>query len=173
MLQHTYQPAATGSIPDRWPQSNLAVSTDGYRIIVFAHPFCPCTQATLDQLDESLTRLPANTSVHVVFSTAGLPPEQIDRSRSLRFARQIKGVAVHRDDTGEETQKFGATISGEVVAFDPSGRRVFHGGITAGRGHRGASTGQDQMESLILGRCRTPCSAPVFGCSLPVREVPL
>lgn len=173
MLEHAYRPQATGEAVTRWPQTGIEVSTLGHRIVVFAHPLCPCTQATLDTIDELLTRLPQTASVHVVFCTAGLDAQAIAHSRSLAFARRLPGVVVCCDETGEEARRFGATISGEVFAFDPDGRRVFHGGITPGRGHRGTSAGRDQLEHLLAGRHHEPCTSSVFGCALPFGDKPL
>lgn len=171
MLQHTYQPQPTEKPASQWPKTKLAVKTDGVRIVVFAHPFCPCTQATLNSLDESLSRLPSHTSLHIVFCTAGFDDQQVALSQTMAFARRIPQVDVYCDEDGEETRLFGAKVSGEVFAFDFHGRRVFHGGVTVGRGHRGESAGQKMLERLVLGQSVSVGSTRVFGCALPQQPI--
>lgn len=168
LLQHTFQPAPTADVPPHWPTGAVsAPSSANFRIVVFAHPCCPCTHATLHKLDESLTRLPGDTSIRVVFVTSGLNPADISGSPGVAFARRLPGVELQFDQTGEISRRFHATVSGEVFAFDRTGRLMFHGGLTAGRGHLGDSVGQQQLESLLRGAARKPFKAPVFGCSLP------
>src|SRR5690349_7947044 len=70
LLRHTYEPAMTGDAVGRWPAAATPAPA-GYRIVVFAHPHCPCTRATLNKFDESLTRLPRGTFIRFVFATAG------------------------------------------------------------------------------------------------------
>jgi hypothetical protein len=168
LLSHTYQPARTADAVESWPESKLSMpSTADYRIVIFAHPYCPCTRATLNKLDESLTRLPGNTAVCVIFATVGLDLKKVADSPTVSFARQLKGVDVRMDDSGDEVRRFRATVSGEVFAFDRQGQRIFHGGITAGRGHHGDSVGQQQLERLVCGLSHEVCEAPIFGCKLP------
>lgn len=169
LFQHTYQPATTAADPvTQWPDASLPASSDRYQIVIFAHPCCPCTRATLNKFDESLTRLPSNTSIQVIFTTVGLIPSAVAESPTVAFARQLKGVDVQFDETGDIARRFHATVSGEVFAFDRQGRRLFHGGVTAGRGHQGDSVGQQQLERLVCGESREAYSAPVFGCTLAI-----
>jgi hypothetical protein len=151
-----------------WPDgARHPLSSGNFHIVVFAHPCCPCTRATLQKLDESLTRIPRATSVSVVFVTAGLNAVEALSSPSVAYARRLPGVDVRFDETGEEARRFRATTSGEVFAFDRQGRCLFHGGVTTGRGHLGDSAGQRELERLASGVARETCIAPVFGCALP------
>lgn len=172
LFRHTYQPAATGEAVSRWPEAATpAPATAEYRIVVFAHPHCPCTRATLHKFDESLTRLPRETFLRFVFATAGLSPAAVAGSSNVASARRLPGVDVRFDHSGAETRRFGATVSGEVFVFDHAGRRVFHGGVTSGRGHEGDSAAQQELEGLVRGTARTSYTAPVFGCRLPLGDL--
>ena len=163
LFDHAYTPAKTphGTAP------TLSIEpSDSYRIVIFAHPFCPCTRATLNELDESLARLPRNTSVNVIFVSVGLNADASESSL-VRLAREIRGVTVNFDETGHEAHRFGATVSGEAFAFNPAGQIVYHGGLTPGRGHQGDAMGQERLEQIIRGNSHELCIAPVYGCTLP------
>jgi hypothetical protein len=168
LLQHAYQPAATEEGVAGWPAgAHPQPPWSGCRVVVFAHPFCPCTRATLNKLNESLRRIPGATFVQVVFVTAGLSAADVSESPLLATARRLSGVDVQLDETGNEAQRFGAKISGEVLAFDGRGRRLFHGGLTSARGHEGESASQQQLERILCGTSGESYTAPVYGCSLP------
>jgi hypothetical protein len=150
-----------------WPRDAAFAPPSGFRIVMFVHPMCPCTAASIAELDNSLARLPAEVSVTVVAVTAGLAAETLDSSRLLAELRTMPRITLQVDSTGAERQRFGAVVSGEVFAFQDDGRRVYHGGLTSGRGHVGESIGQQQLEALVRGERETPYDAPVFGCLLP------
>src|SRR5262249_57501676 len=81
-------------------------------------------------------------------------------------AERIPGVSVALDAGGAEAKRFGAETSGAVVLYDPAGRLVFHGGITAARGHEGDSFGQQRIAAFLSGARADRADAPVFGCAL-------
>src|SRR5262245_36753101 len=126
LLGHTYRPATSSGGVTSWPEGDTygaspCAAKGAFRIVVFAHPGCPCTRATLHKVDESLTRLPRTACVSVIFVTPGLKRTDICGSDTLAFARRLPGVEVRLDDTGAEARRFGATVSGEVFAFDGRG----------------------------------------------------
>jgi len=79
-------------------------------------------------------------------------------------------VTVDFDGGGAEAKRFGAETSGAVVLYDRAGRLVFHGGITAARGHEGDSFGQQRIAALLTGARADRTDAPVFGCALDGSE---
>jgi hypothetical protein len=83
-----------------------------------------------------------------------------------RSAAQIPGVTVLSDVDGAEARRFGAETSGHTFLFDPSGRLLFDGGITASRGHVGDNTGEGAIISLINNRTGGRDHTLVFGCSI-------
>lgn len=169
LLQHTYRPSATLQPTIDWPaDSRLSAPAMVPRVVVFAHPFCPCTSATLHELDRLVFRIPEETSVTVVFNTCGLETAAVEASPTVKLARKIENVATVFDPDGRETRAYGASISGEVFAFDRSAKRIFHGGITVGRGHEGGSIGAKRLFQLLNGKKSDSYSGPVYGCALPV-----
>jgi hypothetical protein len=116
--------------------------------------------------------MPGDVAVVAVAVTAGLPASDVTSSRSLAALRNMPRVRLRLDPTGDERRRFGARVSGEVFAFDDRGRRVFHGGLTPGRGHQGDAPGQRRLEELARGGGHEACDSPVFGCLLPGLERP-
>lgn len=166
LYRHTYQPSKIPMLP----ASDEAIGASAqFRIKIFAHPYCPCTRASLEQFGESAARFPAGAQPEIIFVTAGLAESEIANSPLVLRARELPRAQVRFDATGDEAKRFGVSISGEVLAFDPGGRLVFRGGITPGRGHQGTSTGQAELENIVHGRSPGPCATPVFGCHLPTR----
>jgi hypothetical protein len=169
LLRHAYLPTATSQAITAWPaESRLSVPAEAWRVVLFAHPLCPCTRATLNELDRLTLHVPAETSFTVVFNTNGLKPSDVEASPTLTFAQKMPSVTTVPDPDGQETDAFQATVSGEVFAFDPSGILVFHGGITPSRGHEGGSIGAKRLFQLLKGKTHQPYNGPVFGCRLPL-----
>jgi hypothetical protein len=164
LYRHTYQPNKVPTLP---ANEEAMEASSHFQVKLFAHPHCPCTRASLEQFGESLTRFPADVQAEIIFVTAGLAESEIASSPRVLQARELPRAQVRFDATGEEAKRWGATVSGEVLAFDARGRLVFRGGITSGRGHQGGSTGQVELENIVNGRSPGPCATPVFGCHLP------
>lgn len=175
LSEHTYEGRQASASLAVWPANSQWDRADGaYQLILFAHPFCPCTRASLSELAESLTRLPKSTAIRIVFATAGLPQSEVQDSDLVSMARRLPGAEVRFDEQSAEAMHFGATLSGETLVFDPHGRLIFHGGLTPGRGHQGDTAAQRQMERLVNGQTGPVCRCSVFGCRLsrPSESVP-
>jgi hypothetical protein len=78
----------------------------------------------------------------------------------------MPGVVVAIDPGGIEQQRFGARASGEVFLYKPDGELIFHGGITASRGHAGDNAGRAFLEAILLRQKPAGAKTPVFGCEL-------
>jgi hypothetical protein len=161
--RHDTTPGARGSPPDRWP-SGASVQLDQSRptLLIFIHPRCPCSAASMDELAEAVTRLRGRFAAHVL----AFRPEGWEESALGGF----DGLSIQGDPGGREAARFGVETSGHVLVFDPSGRRVFSGGITISRGHRGDNPGLDRLIGAIEGASggsgsgSGSGSSPVYGC---------
>jgi hypothetical protein len=153
--------------PARWPaDSGLSPASGGSTLLVFAHPRCTCTSATLGELATLLARATAPVTTYVVFSR---PPEVEagwERTESWDAAQTIPGVSVLSDPGGAEARRFHVQTSGETVLYDPSGELAFFGGITGARGHRGDNVGRARVLSLLARGHAERDRSPVFGCGL-------
>ena len=132
---------------------------------MFIHPRCPCTQASLAELERLLAQAPVQIDVTIACL---LPPganAEWKASPLVRRAMKLPGARVVFDFDGESSRAFGVTTSGEALLYDPNGRLVFQGGLTAARGHEGDNPGKDAILAHLGGE-RATQKGPAFGCSL-------
>ena len=170
---YQYQAAAGPAMraPAVWPAESV-ISRDGERplLLVFLHPHCPCSRASVAELGRLLQRVRDRVSARVLLvRPAGVEPGwESTRLRDLRAALPAVTVAV--DEEGREAARFGAATSGVCMLYDRQGRLMFAGGITALRGHEGDSLGQERIVSLVGGGAADRNDSPVFGCPLSDTE---
>ncbi|HEV7281783.1 MAG TPA: hypothetical protein VGN57_16395 [Pirellulaceae bacterium] len=165
-------PVATA--PEKWPQdSGLERATDRPTLLFFVHPRCPCTKASIRQL-ESLVggdELTLRQRPRLI-AVATLPANASEEWRSTTIMQDIARLPnafVTWDVGGIEASRFGAAASGTVLLYDSDGARLFDGGITASRGHEGPSAGCDRLAAALRHEDRScPHPTPVFGCRLCV-----
>lgn len=158
-------PAATAS--NRWPAaSHLAHDRQRPTLVVFAHPQCACSRATVAELSRLMAHVQNRATVYVVVYRPSTAPQTWERTDLWRSAAAIPGVRVLSDDDGAEAARFGASVSGQTLLYGSDGRLLFGGGITYARGHEGDNAGLGAVESLLLnGRADTD-RTPVFGCAI-------
>jgi hypothetical protein len=167
LLEFEMTPAAVGQCPELWPQNSVLVhSFERPTLLMFVHPRCPCSRASVDELARLATACGDDLRMTVVFLKPRGFAGDWEKTDLWRSARQIPGVTVFCDEEGKETTRFRACVSGEVLVYDPQGRLTFHGGLTASRGHHGDNPGRTAIELLLAGKLTPPQQTPVFGCSL-------
>ncbi len=157
-------PSTESTAPRHWPQaSRIRLRPGRATLVMFAHPSCPCTRASIAELAQLMERLRDRLQAFVVFSAdSGNQPTDLWSS-----AARIDGVTALRDDEdGREAERFGAMTSGVVVVYDAGGALLFKGGITPSRGHEGDSFGSERILALLNGGEADRADAPVFGCAL-------
>lgn len=167
LAEHENQPGAARQAPMNWPRdSQIHLSTNEPTLIMFAHPRCPCTRASLEELRKIVAQHPGAVSPWIVFfepANADAPWRQTDQWAT---ARSIPGAHVIRDPDGVEARRFDALTSGQTLLYDSAGRLVFSGGITLARGHVGDNAGRFAIESLLTQRPAGNRETPVFGCPI-------
>ena len=168
-------PAPGGALaPERWPAASaVARAPDRATLLLFAHPRCVCTRASVAELARMMARFHDRVEARVLFWTPADAPRDWNATDLWTSAARIPGVTVLRDEGGREASRFAVATSGGVVLYDAFGRLLFRGGITAARGHEGDSFGQERIASLLTTGAADRADAPVFGCALdegtPVR----
>jgi hypothetical protein len=130
------------------------------------HPQCPCSRASLAELDRIMTRVSGRVSAHVLFLRPPGVPDGWERGTSWDGIARVPGISVHVDEGGREAALFGASTSGQIVVYDADGHLRFSGGITAARGHEGDNPGADAVVAVVQGGTAQAPRTPVFGCSL-------
>jgi hypothetical protein len=135
--------------------------------LLFAHPLCPCTRASLEALATlQATLAPETVTVDVVFVQASGLPATARTSPLWRQARAIPGVTVIQDEDGTLARRCGAETSGQVLVYGADTRLLFAGGITPSRGETGDCPGIAAVTTALHGGTPPFQRTAVFGCAL-------
>jgi len=160
---------------EHWPaQTTIARPHGGSTLLLFLHPKCPCSQATLSELDrvlrslqESSVRLP---QVVVVSTVPVSADDSWFHTATAQRAKLLPGAQLIVDRGGHDAARFGATTSGYVMLFNETGDRTFAGGVTEARGHEGSNVGSDRLAEILRGEVAHFTEIPAFGCRLCLPE---
>lgn len=152
-----------------WPQGSQLERGNGFTLVVFAHPHCPCSRATMDELGKVVSHA-ENLTTYVLFEKLPGFDEDFVKSDLWQTASGIPNVSTKYDERGREAALFGASTSGDALLYNARGKLVFEGGITSARGHAGDNTGSLSIVSLTKGKIGLACRTPVYGCSLIDQE---
>ncbi len=156
-----------GEAPNNWPvQSALRFEPGKPRLVMFIHPKCPCTRASLNELAGLMAHCQGLVETTVVIIRPLGADAAWEKTDLRRRAEAIPGVTTQVDDGGREARLFRATTSGMIVLYDEGGRLQFSGGITSARGHEGDNAGLLDIDDLLHGRAVSQKQTLVFGCSL-------
>lgn len=169
LWRYSNAPGDVQEPPSIWPtQSGIARSSERATLLVFVHPYCPCTRATLGELERLLTDADGGQRVEAfaVFMKPESSTSEWEQSDLWRKAVAIPGVTAIPDEGMVECERFRAQTSGLTLLYDRHGALRFHGGITSSRGHEGDNVGRNTILSLLLDRTVPIDHAPVFGCCL-------
>ncbi len=132
-----------------WPGSSSLKPIGELTLVCFLHPKCPCSLASIRQLKKLLSLNPELRG-YLCFKI----PEKFDDSfvygRNWQEASQLLSMKTVCDR--KEAACFRAETSGETFLFASDGKLLFHGGITAGRGHDGDNHGFDRLKTICCGR---------------------
>lgn len=170
--QAKLRPGALGRDVATWPaDTTLPRNSGAPQVIMFAHPRCPCTLASLDELERAMAQSGSEVAPVIVFNVAAGTPETWAHGASWTRAMRIPRARVVIDRDGREAERFGAATSGHVFVFGGDGERVFSGGVTPARGHVGEGPGREGLIAALTDeRVAAAHATPVFGC--PMRDQP-
>jgi hypothetical protein len=174
LLNYEFEAGADAAPPSKWPaQSKIPSPADLPVIVVVAHPKCPCTRATIEELAVLMAHLHGRAAATVVFVRPDGLLTDWEKTDLWRSAARIPGVNVMSDPAGLEASLFGAKASGQTLLYDRQGNLRFSGGITEFRGHSGDNAGRSAIDSLVMTGSSVTTHTSVYGCSLqnPERAV--
>jgi hypothetical protein len=167
LWKYKLRPGQADGAPAAWPaESRILRGQERATLVLFAHPQCPCTRASVAELARLMSRFDGRLSAAVVFIHPTNVGDDWDHTDLWQRASEIPGVTSVRDDDGREAARFRASTSGMAFLYDPQGRLLFSGGLTSARGHEGDSLGLQRISSLLRTGTADRADAPVFGCSL-------
>lgn len=173
-------PGSAGTPTVHWPKdSHLNLASDALTLVMFVHPRCACTNASITELAKLTAQAGSKIKASIVFAN---PTNPVDKTKMLnqpeaeklwRKAVALPSVNVVLDQQDREASLFGSKTSGHVFVFNTQGLRLFDGGITYARGHEGSNEGSEAILSLITekpepGYAESAASiwTPIFGCLL-------
>ena len=166
LLRYQRTPGEAASAPEHWPAASALRAVSGREtLLLFVHPRCPCTRASVDSLAWIMARGSGRVAAYAVFYKPPAFAADWEAGDLWRSASAIPGVTAVEDADGREARRFGAETSGQALLFDAGGRLLYRGGLTGGRGHFGDNPGRDAVLALAKGR-PAKTAASVFGCSL-------
>ncbi len=167
------RPGAKEPAPACWPEDSLLAAPAGrYRLLMFVHPGCPCTRASVAELGKLLSHTADRADVDVVVFRPDAEAEAWAETGLWDSLCALAGVRVRHDRGGREARRFRAATSGHVALFDAHGALRFHGGITATRGHEGDNAGSDAVRAFLRQGASATIETPVFGCPIYVPASP-
>lgn len=167
LLNYESTPGTAAAAPAQWPAASRMVRPhDKFTLVMLTHPNCPCTRASVAELEILMARLPGQLAGFMVFRKPEASAAEVKASDLWKTARRIPNVSPVYDEDGAETERFGGQVSGQTMLYDPNGRLVFSGGITSARGHQGDNAGVDAVILCVREGANVRAHVPVFGCSL-------
>jgi hypothetical protein len=171
LSQYEHSSAPVHLSPARWPaESQLSVTKFQPTLLLFAHPKCPCTRATIGELARIMTECKEDVRAYAIFVKP--PPcsneRDWEKTDLWNSAAQIPGVTAIVDIDGIEASRFQAATSGVVILYDKRGQLQFRGGITASRGHSGDNLGRSTIVNLLIQGSADVDNTRVYGCELGI-----
>ncbi|MDZ4405416.1 hypothetical protein [Prosthecobacter sp.] len=172
LLRYSQAAGLAGNPPAQWPVASLVPQSTGmHSLILFLHPHCPCSRASIGELEQIMTHCQGQVSAQVLFVQPAEMSEAWAHTGLWHTAAAIPGVSVRCDHAGVEARRFQALTSGQTLLYDPAGALLFQGGITLSRSHAGDNPGRSAVESLVRHESSDPAQTWVFGCALGVAEI--
>lgn len=153
--------------PVAWPSDSKLQRVPGSAtLVMMSHPRCPCTRASLAELETLLSQSRDHLTVYILFIQPKGVPYEWTRTDLWRTASRIEGAHVVVDANAEEADRFKGLTSGHVILYNAEGRLAFSGGITGARGHIGDNLGLQRILAVLHGEPADRSDSPVFGCPL-------
>lgn len=177
LIKYSMKEGASSRVVQNWPgHTQLQRSPSRLTLVLALHPFCPCSMATLAELNKIIAKASNHLSIKVLFIRSIFGEKEKVKEESSPLLKELKtlpGIEIIMDKEGREARLFGFTTSGHTALFSPGGKTLFTGGITPGRGHQGTSDGEIAILDFALRGKSSIHQAKVFGCSLFRLPVPL
>ena len=169
LLAYHNMPGERRDHTEVWPANNsIQIDAQRANLVVFIHPQCPCSVATLNELARIQSACGVRLKIQVVFYCPS--DKHWEDTSKVRQALTIPNVHIANDIDGKLAKRFGALTSGHSFLYSTDGRRVFSGGITPARGHEGENLGRNSIVNYVLEGKTTCDKTNVFGC--PILDSP-
>lgn len=164
LAAHGARAGGAGATPARWAGA-FERGAGVWTVVLAAHPRCPCTRASAEELIGALEGASEPYELVVLAYRPAGDPGFADTG----VVRRLRGLAHARvldDPDGRLAAGLGALTSGHAAVYDAGGDLRFSGGLTPSRAHVGPNTGAGAVRSLLRGGVPPAAGAPVYGCPL-------
>jgi len=165
MVRYQLTPGSAATPPKAYLQ---VAKSPKANLMVFLHPQCACSRATVSELSKILTLEKGAFQTTLYFYRPSKESDSWCKETNLwHEANRIPGTTLKIDSDGKIAKSFGARCSGQVLLYSADvGKLVFSGGITSSRGNEGESVGEDViLQYAHSGKCSVP-TTPVYGCAI-------
>ncbi len=163
LWRHQWTP---GHAAAKAPAQLSGPTKGGARLVVFLHPQCPCSHATVEELNRIMTAAGAAVHADLFFYRPRTQTDSWCRTALWREAAELPHTTLLQDTDGIEATRFGAHTSGQTLLYSDKGALVFSGGITPGRAHEGDNVGEETIIAYLRSRRVRAASTPVYGCAI-------
>jgi hypothetical protein len=161
------RPGEPGAPHARWPRtSELPFEDRCLNLLIFLHPKCACSRASIAELAYILKHSGGRVRAHAIVVDRDLARVPQGGRSLLDDLARLPGLSTWTDQGAVESSRFGVATSGHVLLYDCLGRLTYSGGITSARGHVGQSFGRDAVLARITRADGAEPWRPVFGCPL-------
>jgi hypothetical protein len=164
LFNYSGEAGRVGSVPAAWPKQSQLHFQNEYELVMFVHPGCTCSSASLSELSRLLSK-EEKLKAQVVFMKTKKLDSLFVENDLVKKAQLLPRTKLYFDQDGVEAKKFGALTSGHTFLFHHEKGLLFNGGLTAARGHEGKSQGQESIEQILQNKPYRKV-ASVFGCDI-------
>lgn len=162
LSSYSSKPGLDSEAEVKWPQESKLSTKKEFRLVMFIHPGCPCSKASLEEL--SKVQGP-NIETTIVILEDPMFKDMLQNNPLVKKAKSLKHANVVVDHMGHEAKLFGAKTSGATFLYQNS-NLVFSGGVTVSRGHVGDSEGLRIIKDKLANKSSSSWLSRVYGCGL-------
>ncbi len=167
MAIYSHRGGLQASAPDHWPpNSKVNRSNNLPNFLLFIHPLCPCSKASVGELEKLMPYLENKAKVSVIFFHSEDLNSKFSSGSLFRKVASIPHVEIFQDSDGAELKRFSVETSGQALFYNLHGLLAFRGGITPERGHMGDNEGSLAIRKLVSGSHVNTWMTSVFGCPI-------
>jgi hypothetical protein len=164
LMLYSGSPGKSSTILGAWPSSSKLSRPKHDHIVMFIHPGCSCSKASVSELSRLMSKA-SDLTVQVVVMKSAKLEKLFDKNPLIEAVKKIPRTKIIYDQDGIEANLFHAETSGLTNLYNKKAELVFTGGLTMARGHEGGSEGKDAILSYLQGQ-QAKKSSLVFGCNI-------
>lgn len=166
LMKYEYTPSGRNSSIMRLPVDTKLKLSEPLSLVMFLHPDCPCSAASLRNLIQLQKMTQDRYALHLFFYKPSEFPDSWVKTSLWETAHTLKSARIYVDIAAVEARRFNAVTSGETFMLANDGTLLFTGGLTRGRGVDGKNPGLAYLSQPVNRLQKTIVKQPIFGCSL-------